>query len=267
MNRDVTVDALGVEIEPWRCNRTEPGMELRHFSVTRVAELGDALMRKHMAVRRAMGAVAGCAAFYPRRCMFKDERATFIVVAAHALLLPESAKQRATFARMRIVARGALERAFSQPMSLIESEVRYGLSMTSDTQRRTAGEACQLCRLYRLSQQTGCGTSGAMLAVTARTREPRQRVSTVPDLGMRITMTGQTAVVLNARRFVSEREHIVETAAGADVISDVTVTIQATRSVSCPLLPFNLVKEIVRVPDSGLELVTMTCCAKRRCLI
>ena len=65
MYRHVTVDALSVEIEPWWRHRTESGMELRHLSVACVAKLSDTLMRKHMAVRRAVRAVTGRAAFDP----------------------------------------------------------------------------------------------------------------------------------------------------------------------------------------------------------
>ena len=70
-----------------------------------------------------------------------------------------------------------------------------------------------------------------MLAVAAGARQPRQSVVAVIELGMRIAMTSQATVVLNIRRLVTKREDVAESATGADVLFDITMTVQAGRRI------------------------------------
>ncbi len=71
-------------------------------------------------------------------------------------------------------------------------------------------------------------------------------------------MTRQANVVLSARRLVTKRKHVIESAAGADVLCDVAVAVQAPESVPSALLPLSGIEKIVRIAHSRLELVTVT---------
>lgn len=85
--------------------------------------------------------MASRAAVDPRRRMFENKRSSFIVVASHALLLPEATKKRAAFPGMRIVTGGTFEHAFGQAVALIERKIGRGPRVAVDAQCRTSGEA------------------------------------------------------------------------------------------------------------------------------
>ena len=81
--------------------------------------------------------------------MLEDEGATFVIVATHALLLPEATEKRAALPSMRIVAGGTFEHAFGQAMALIEREIGCSRGVAVYTQCRTSGEAEHVRRLHR----------------------------------------------------------------------------------------------------------------------
>ena len=133
VDRRVTIGALSVEVETrWR-GWIETEVELGHPGVAAVAELRYPLMRKHVAVGAAVGGVTGRTPLDARRRMLEDERAAFVCVTLHALLLLEPTEKDARLRRVGVVAGRAIERPLMQAVALVKRELRKDISVTIRT--------------------------------------------------------------------------------------------------------------------------------------
>lgn len=254
MDRAVAVRALRVEPEARRPRGAEPGMELGHGRMAREAELPHALMREHVPVRRSMGAVAGRAALDSRCRVLEDEGPAFINVAIEAWLLLEAAEQRPTGRGVRIVARNALENALTQPMPLVEGELRDLRAVAVDADSRPGANGGEIERRGHLAQQ-GRGRPLRVLLVTARAREARKRMRTSIEGRMSVTMAAHAAVRLLERGFLAKRENAVAPPRRRNVLTGIAVTIETTEWLPRARLPLAVIEHLVRPRMSSLEVL------------
>ena len=147
----MAVRALRVQTEARRTHGREAEMKLRHAGVAGVAGFRDPLMRQQVAVRRAMRAVAGRAAFDARGRVLEHERPALIGMTIRALLLFEAAQPEAALGRMRIVTGDALERSLLETMPFVETELRENLGMAIEADCRLRADwRALLGQLYRV---------------------------------------------------------------------------------------------------------------------
>ena len=115
MDGVVAVGAAGV--------LAEAGVKSGLDGVAAVAQVGDILESQHVAVGRAVGIVAGLAAFKRTGAVLKDERSLFVGVAFVAGLVLEAAQALAAGGLVWIVAAGAGHDTLFQPVMLVELEL------------------------------------------------------------------------------------------------------------------------------------------------
>lgn len=101
-----------------------------------------------------------------------------------------------------------------------------------------------------------------MLAVTIRAAQAGLRVGTASELRMRARVAVETDIGRFDRGFGPKSEHGAECTPGRDVLTDVTVAIEAGRSPACALPPVLVLEDRMRIVFQLLEFVGMTGAAK-----
>jgi hypothetical protein len=88
----MAVRALCVQAEARRRSEVRATVEGRHGRVARKAQLGHALVRQHVPIRRTVRAMTYRATFGARGWVLEHERAAFVGMAPDAFFLLEAAE-------------------------------------------------------------------------------------------------------------------------------------------------------------------------------
>lgn len=194
--------------------------------------------------------------------MLEDERTALVLMALHALLLPETAEQAARDGGVRIVARRAFEGAFDQAMPFVQRERGQYVVMTVGTQRgRSAEPLVTGIDAGGPAQQRG-GCRCGMLCVAARATQSRLRMRAHVEfrVGRRVAVLADLG--LSHRRLVAKGEYVAA-AARRDVHADVAVAIDAAGRIAGALAPLGRIDHAVRIRLQSFVLIGVADAADR----